>query len=39
MNLQENINRIKSMMGIITEEENEAEVKWIKQRIVIKKPY
>ena len=27
MNLQENIQRIKEMMGLITEEENEPEVK------------
>ena len=39
MNLQENINRIKSMMGIITEDENESEVKGVNHGFVIKQPY
>jgi len=36
MNLQENIQRIKEMMGLITEEENEPAVKGANHGLVIK---
>jgi hypothetical protein len=39
MNLQENIQRIKEMMGLITEEENEPAVKGDNHGFVIKQPY
>ena len=39
MNLQENIQRIKQMMGLLTEEENEPAVKGVNHGFVIKQPY
>ena len=39
MNLQENIQRIKSMMGLLTEDENDSEVKGVNHGFVIKQPY
>ena len=39
MNLQENIHRIKQVMGLITEDENESEVKGVNHGFVIKQPY
>jgi len=39
MNLQENISRIKEMMGLLTEEENEPAVKGVNHGFVIKQPY
>ena len=39
MNLQENISRIKSMMGLLTEDENESAVKGVNHGFVIKQPY
>jgi hypothetical protein len=39
MNLQEQISRIKSMMGLLTEEENEPAVKGDNHGFVIKQPY
>ena len=39
MNLQENIHRIKSMMGLLTEDENEPAVKGANHGFVIKQPY
>jgi hypothetical protein len=39
MRLQEDINRIKQIMGLITEEENEPAVKGVNHGFVIKQPY
>ena len=39
MNLQENIHRIKEMMGLLTEEENKPAVKGVNHGVVIKQPY
>lgn len=39
MNLQENIQRIKQIMGLLTEEENEPAVKGVNHGFVIKQPY
>ena len=39
MNLQENISRIKEMMGLLTEEENKPVVKGVNHGVVIKQPY
>jgi len=39
MNLQENIHRIKEVMGLLTEEENEPAVKGVNHGVVIKQPY
>ena len=39
MNLQENIYRIKSMMGLLIEDENEPAVKGTNHGVVIKQPY
>ena len=39
MNLQENIHRIKEMMGLLTEDENEPAVKGVNHGFVIKQPY
>jgi len=39
MNLQENIERIKQMMGLLIEEENEPAVKGTNHGVVIKQPY
>jgi hypothetical protein len=39
MNLQENIQRIKEMMGLLTEEENKPAVKGVNHGVVIKQPY
>jgi hypothetical protein len=39
MNLQENIYRIKQMMGLLTEEEDQLEVKGVNHGVVIKQPY
>ena len=39
MNLQENIQRIREMMGLLTEEENEPAVKGVNHGFVIKQPY
>jgi hypothetical protein len=39
MNLQENIQRIKQMMGLLIEEENEPAVKGVNHGVVIKQPY
>ena len=39
MNLQENIQRIKQMMGLLTEEEDQLEVKGVNHGVVIKQPY
>ena len=39
MNLQENIQRIKEMMGLLTEDENEPAVKGANHGFVIKQPY
>ena len=39
MNLQENIQRIKQVMGLLTEEENEPAVKGTNHGVVIKQPY
>lgn len=39
MNLQENISRIKQMMGLLTEEENKPVVKGVNHGVVIKQPY
>ena len=36
MNLQENIHRIKEMMGLLTEEENKPAVKGVNHGVVIK---
>ena len=39
MNLQENIQRIKQVMGLLIEEENEPAVKGVNHGVVIKQPY
>ena len=39
MNLQENIQRIREMMGLLTEKENEPAVKGVNHGFVIKQPY
>ena len=39
MNLHENIQRIKEMMGLLTEDENEPAVKGANHGFVIKQPY
>ena len=39
MNLQENIHRIKEMMGLLIEDENEPAVKGTNHGVVIKQPY
>ena len=39
MNLHENIQRIKEMMGLLTEDENEPAVKGVNHGFVIKQPY
>jgi len=39
MNLQENIQRIKEIMGLLTEEENKTEVKGVNHGVVIRQPY
>ena len=39
MNLQENIQRIREMMGLLTEDENEPAVKGVNHGVVIKQPY
>jgi hypothetical protein len=39
MNLQENIQRIKQVMGLLIEEENEPVVKGVNHGVVIKQPY
>ena len=39
MNLQEQIHRMKQMMGLLTEEENEPAVKGVNHGVVIKQPY
>ena len=39
MNLQENIKRIKEVMGLIAEEENESALKGVNHGVVIKQPY
>ena len=39
MNLQENINRIKQVMGLLREEENEPATKGANHGVVIKQPY
>lgn len=39
MNLQENISRIKEMMGLLTEEENQPATKGVNHGVVIKQPY
>ena len=39
MNLQEQTNRIKQMMGLLIEEENEPAVKGVNHGVVIKQPY
>jgi hypothetical protein len=39
MNLQENIYRIKEMMGLLIEDENEPAVKGTNHGVVIKQPY
>ena len=39
MNLQENIQRIKEVMGLLTEDENEPAVKGANHGFVIKQPY
>ena len=39
MTLQENIQRIREMMGLLTEDENEPAVKGVNHGVVIKQPY
>jgi hypothetical protein len=39
MNLQENINRIRQVMGLLREEENEPATKGVNHGVVIKQPY
>ena len=39
MNLQENIHRIKQVMGLLTEEENQPVTKGVNHGVVIKQPY
>jgi hypothetical protein len=39
MNLQEDIQRIREMMGLLTEEENKPAVKGVNHGVVIKQPY
>ncbi len=39
MNLQENIQRIKQVMGLLTEEENQPATKGVNHGVVIKQPY
>ena len=39
MNLQENISRIKEMMGLLTEEENQPATKGANHGVVIRQPY